>query len=142
MPTTEELAAIVQRELDEIALSQISAPQGRYERNVTMAEARMPEATFRALPPELQRPPLVVPAVQPIREEPREQIRADQRLGQSLAAPYSYENLLQSIARLPIGLVGDPRNPTVRATIPLKDQLSLVMEGDQRKGMGLLKGRW
>jgi len=133
MPTTEELAAIVQRELDEIALSQISAPQGRYERNVTMAEARMPEATFRALPPELQRPPLVVPAVQPIREEPR---------GQSLAAPYSYENLLQSIARLPIGLVGDPRNPTVRATIPLKDQLSLVMEGDQRKGMGLLKGRW
>lgn len=71
-----------------------------------------------------------------------EQLRADQRLRQSLVTPYSYENLLQSIARLPIGLVGDPRHPTVRATIPLKDQLSLVLEGDQRRGMGLLRGRW
>lgn len=68
--------------------------------------------------------------------------RADLRLKQQLQSPYSYEDLLRGIESFPVGLVGNPREPSVRATIPLKDQLALSLEGNPYRGMGILRGRW
>lgn len=66
----------------------------------------------------------------------------DLRLKQLVRQPYSYENLLREIVSFPVGVVGDPRQPKIRATIPLRDRLALSLEGNQQGGMGFLRGRW
>ena len=71
-----------------------------------------------------------------------EAARKELRLKQQVQQPYSYEDLLQEIVSFPVGVVGDPRQPRVRATIPLRDQLALSLEGNQQGGMGFLRGRW
>jgi|TARA_R110000824_G_scaffold279574_1_gene467762 hypothetical protein len=71
-----------------------------------------------------------------------EAARKELALLSQIQRPYSYEDLLRGIERLPVSLVGDPRRPAVRATIPLEDQLALSLEGNPYGAMGLLRGRW
>ena len=71
-----------------------------------------------------------------------EAAKAELALRSQVQSPYSYESLLRDIERLPVGLSGDPRRPTVRATLPLRDQLALSLEGNPYGAMGILRGRW
>ena len=71
-----------------------------------------------------------------------EAAKAELALRSQVQSPYSYESLLRDIERLPVVLSGDPRRPTVRATLPLRDQLALSLEGNPYGAMGILRGRW
>jgi hypothetical protein len=73
------------------------------KRSVTMAEARMPEATFRALPPAQQAPPLVFPATQPMREGPM----LDGLPAEALYKSYANPADLDVVSSVPKQSIGD-----------------------------------